>query len=180
MFLYLRRETDLFTSPKKLLHVAAELPHHRIFHNYSNLDYASLDLYRKYTDRQDDLTKMPDADNSHDAVICFHVLEHIPDDHAAMSEMHRIIKPTGWALIQVPHYPDRGPTYEDFSITDPKERKKHFGQWDHVRVYGNDFQQRLEKAGFTVRFVDYITEFTRAEAERFGIQDARGFHLCKK
>ncbi|MCD4733862.1 class I SAM-dependent methyltransferase [bacterium] len=180
MTLYLRRETDLFTSSKKLLHIAADLTLHRLVHRYSNLDYASFDLHRKYTDRNGDLTDLPDADNSHDAVICFHVLEHIPDDHAAMSEMHRIINSDGWALIQVPHYPDRGATYEDFSITDPQERKKHFGQWDHVRVYGNDFQQRLEKAGFTVRFVDYLAELTEDDIARYGLAGTKGFHRSEK
>jgi len=178
--IYLRRETDLFREPLKVLHIAPDLTLHRLFHRQRNLDYTSLDLHRKYVDRNGDLTALPDPTESFDVLFCFHVLEHIPDDRQAMREMRRVLKSDGWALIQVPHYPQRGPTYEDFSIVSPAERKKHFGQWDHVRVYGNDFEERLEESGFTVRFIDYAATLSPAEAALYGVKDTVGFHLCTK
>ncbi|MCK4594553.1 methyltransferase domain-containing protein [bacterium] len=180
LLLYLRRETELFQEPARVLQVGALLPEHRIFHSMPNLDYQNLDLNRTYADRNDDLTALPDPSESLDVIICFHVLEHIPDDRKAMREMHRVLKSDGWALIQVPHYPQRGATYEDFSIVSRAERKKHFGQWDHVRVYGSDFQERLEESGFTVRFIDYAAELSPAEIELYGVKNTVGFHLCTK
>jgi SAM-dependent methyltransferase len=180
LFLYLRRETGLFREPLRVLQVAALLHEHRFFHSQPNLDYQDLDLSRGYADRREDLTALPDPSESFDVIICFHVLEHIPDDRQAMREMARVLKPDGRALVQVPYYPQRGPTYEDFSIVSPAERKKHFGQWDHVRVYGNDFEQRLEESGFTVRFIDYAAGLTPQERRLYGVENTVGFQLCTK
>ncbi|MFQ3577028.1 MAG: class I SAM-dependent methyltransferase [Cytophagales bacterium] len=69
---------------------------------------------------------------SFDGIICNHVLEHIPDDIAAMNEMYRLLKPGGIALITVPIDESKIETYENFSIVYPNESIKHFGQWNHV------------------------------------------------
>jgi len=83
-------------------------------------------------------------------VICNHVLEHIINDAKAMSEIYRVLTSKGTAILQVPISNQLEHTYEDSSITDPKLREKHFGQFDHVRIYGKDYVNRLENAGFKI------------------------------
>jgi SAM-dependent methyltransferase len=97
---------------------------------------------------QMDITGLTFQDEYFDAIVCNHVLEHIPDDHAALSELYRVLKPGGWACIQVPFEGET--TQEDLSISDPMERERRYGQQDHVRSYGKDFVLRLEAAGFSV------------------------------
>jgi SAM-dependent methyltransferase len=95
-----------------------------------------------------DLTDMQFHDNQLDVIICSHVLEHIPDDRKAMTEMHRVLRPGGFLLVMVPTYGDN--TYENWNITEPEERRRHFGQDDHVRKYGRDIILRMEDVGFIV------------------------------
>jgi ubiquinone/menaquinone biosynthesis C-methylase UbiE len=95
-----------------------------------------------------DITNIPFGENTVDVILCSHVLEHILDDQQAMSELYRILKPGRWALILVPFDAERAETFEDSSVVDPKERTRLFGQFDHVRLYGRDFMDRLEHAGF--------------------------------
>jgi ubiquinone/menaquinone biosynthesis C-methylase UbiE len=97
-----------------------------------------------------DMTNIQYPDCSFDVVLCSHVLEHIPEDVKAMQELFRILSHGGWAILQVPIDRNRTETYEDFSITDPREREQHFGRYDHCRVYGADYRSRLESAGFEV------------------------------
>ena len=96
-----------------------------------------------------DIQDLPYQDNQFDFILCSHVLEHVEDDRKAMKELHRVLSLKGMALLQVPI--DREITYEDESITSPAMREIHFGQHDHLRAYGYDYQDRLEKAGFEVK-----------------------------
>lgn len=82
---------------------------------------------------QMDITDIQFPQNSFDIIDCSHVLEHVPQDRMAMKELARVVKPSGWAILQVPMSPR--PTYEDLSMTDPEERTRLFGQSDHVRQY---------------------------------------------
>ncbi len=102
-----------------------------------------------------DITALNFADESFDVVICNHVLEHVPDDARAMSELFRVLKSGGWGSIQVPMAGDV--TQEDLSITNPEERRRRYGQDDHVRQYGRDFLDRMKHAGFEV------TEYRKEE-----------------
>ena len=97
-----------------------------------------------------DATALPYADARFDLVIANHVLEHIEDDWAALAEIRRVLRPGGSAILQVPVAQRLAVTREDPSIRDEEEREDAFGQWDHVRLYGLDYPQRLEKAGFEV------------------------------
>jgi SAM-dependent methyltransferase len=111
--------------------------------------YVSGDLDPRQAMVSMDITRLPLRTGSMDAVLCLHVLEHIPDDRAALAELHRVLKPGGWGSIQVPMQGER--TQEDPAVTDPRERERRYGQADHVRYYGRDFLQRLEAAGFQCR-----------------------------
>jgi ubiquinone/menaquinone biosynthesis C-methylase UbiE len=110
-----------------------------------------------------DITDIQYPDNYFDAIICNHVLEHVIDDYKAMTELHRVLKPGGWAVLQVPISLSLGKTYENPSVTTAREREEAFGQDDHVRIYAKDYVSRLERAGFTVNVFDW-----NGQAEKFG------------
>jgi predicted SAM-dependent methyltransferase len=114
------------------------------------IDYVSADLSREDVDLNFDLTRIPLPNATFNAIICNHVLEHIPNDRGAMAEFFRVLKPDGWAILQVPISLCLAATYEDFSITDPMDRERAFGQSDHVRIYAMDYVDRLKQAGFVV------------------------------
>ncbi len=169
MWLYLQRETDFFSAPLKVLHIAPEQEFLRRFKKLPNLDYISADLFSPIVDVKADLLDLPFEDNSFDVVFCNHVLEHIEDDHQAMRELYRVLRTGGWGVVQVPLRNANQETYEDFTITDPKERQKHFGQYDHVRWYGMDYFTRLADAGFEVETLYYSRHFSTEEQKRFGL-----------
>jgi SAM-dependent methyltransferase len=99
------------------------------------------------------------------------------DDHLAMSELLRVLKPGGWASLLVPIRGDLETTYEDFSIVSSQDRLKHFGQEDHVRWYGRDYQHRLERAGFNVNVEAYAQEFTDDLIEKYGLDIAEDLFI---
>jgi Methyltransferase domain len=111
------------------------------------ITYVTTDLESPLAMRHDDLTALPDLDESFDIVICNHVLEHISDDRAAMREIRRVLRPGGLAVLQHPIRPG-GKTFEDARVVSPEDRLRVFGQEDHVRIYGWDFLDRLREAGF--------------------------------
>jgi SAM-dependent methyltransferase len=127
-----------------------------------------------------DITDIPYAENTFDVVLCSHVLEFIPDDHKAMSELYRILKPGGWALLLVPFDAEGSETFEDLKVFDPKERERLFGKFDHVRVYGRDFKDRLEHAGFMVREECYAQEPGPTLAQRYGLLAELDMFYCTK
>lgn len=149
---FFQSRTDLFTRPQRLLHFAPERQMIPKLSSISTLDYVTADLSSPLAREHFDITKIPYPDASFDAIYCSHVLEHVPDDRKAMRELRRVLRPGGWALILVPVRDS--PTIEDPSITDPLERERLFGQFDHVRFYGPDFRDRLEEAGFRVEVID--------------------------
>jgi ubiquinone/menaquinone biosynthesis C-methylase UbiE len=145
-----------------------------------NLDYTTADLDSPLADIKLDVQDMKIADNSFDVVFCNHVLEHVPDDLKAMREIYRVLKPGGMAIMQVPMNPDLKETFEDPSITDPKERHRLFGQYDHVRMYGADYHDRLKAAGFEVHVVDYSKRLSREEFEKYALPLREKLHVCSK
>lgn len=167
---YLEEKTDLYDSSQsvKVLHFAPEWHFQERWKIESHIDYLSCDLDMPTAMDTQDITALTYADASFNMIMCNHVLEHVPDDIKAMSELYRVLKPGGWAILQTP-MSQKEKTYEDFSITDPKEREKHFGQNDHVRVYGLDKKDRLESVGFSVTIDTYINDsYTDAEVYYYG------------
>jgi SAM-dependent methyltransferase len=156
LWLYLQQRTNLFSTPLKVLHFAPEFALQRRFRQCSNLDYISADLSEPEAMQKMDITAIPSANQTFDVILCSHVLEHIPDDRQAMRELHRVLKPGGWAILLVPIDMRREQTFEDPTVTDPQERLRLFEQTDHVRIYGRDYVQRLEQAGFMVRQEDFL------------------------
>jgi predicted SAM-dependent methyltransferase len=150
VYLYLKNRSHVLSGGTKLLHVAPEPNLSLWLRSKVELDYVSADLSMDNVDLNIDLTKLPFPNSTFNAVICNHVLEHIPDDRTAMAELFRVLKPDGWAMLQVPISLNLAATYEDFSITDRVGRESAFGQNDHVRVYAMDYVDRLKQAGFAV------------------------------
>lgn len=171
MWLYLQTETDFFSKNYKVLHIAPEQDFLRRFKKMKNLNYTSADLFSPIVDVKADILDLPFEDESYDIVFCNHVLEHIQDDRKAMSELYRVMRKGGWGILQVPMKTSLQETYEDFSVTDPKERQRLFGQYDHVRWYGMDYFQRLESVGFEVDVNFYSRTFSEADRKKYGLME---------
>lgn len=178
-WLYLSSRTNLTdTTPKKMLHFAPETIFAEKFKRIPGVDYLSADLNSPHAMVKMDITDIQWPDSSFDIIYCSHVLEHVPDDHKAMREIFRTLKPGGWALIQVPISKEN--TIEDLSITDPAERERLYWQDDHVRLYGLDIKERLARAGFDVEviFGGQLVESEEMELMRF--DPGEPLFYCKK
>jgi len=180
LWLYLQRETDFFTAPHRVLHFAPEQAFYKRFKKQTNLTYTTTDLESPLADVKADICNLPFADHSFDIILCNHVLEHIPDDTKAMQELYRILKPGGMGIFQVPQELSRPVTFQDDSITDPKERTLIFGQYDHVRIYGLDYFDKLRQIGFTVVEEDYTRKLTPEEVERYCLAPGEIIPICFK
>lgn len=180
LWLYLKNETDFFTAPKKVLHFAPEQAFYKRFRNQKNLKYTTTDLYSPLADVKADICNLPFEDNAYDLILCNHVLEHIPDDTKAMQELYRVLKPGGMGIFQIPQDLNRETTFEDNTITDPKERAAIFGQYDHVRVYGRDYFDKLRSIGFKVDEVDYTKKLTPPEVEKYCLAEGEIIPVCYK
>lgn len=148
------------------------------FRALSHLDYLSIDIESPLADEKMDLTRLDLEDESFDCSYCSHVLEHIEDDRAAMSELYRVLRPGGWGLLVVPIH--RETTYENPAIVDPADRLSHFGQADHVRRYGRDFADRLRSVGFLVDEIAYAETLDGDAIARYGLDAKELVHFCRK
>ncbi|HPM30075.1 MAG TPA: methyltransferase domain-containing protein [Chryseolinea sp.] len=111
-------------------------------------------------------------DNQFDIIICSHVSEHIPDDRKAMREVYRILKPGGIAIVLVPLWPsEKHATYENPAITDERDRIMHFGQYDHLRIYGLDVVDRLKEAGFKIEIIDMEKRIDELNSKRYRLHN---------
>ena len=153
----------------RMLHVAPERCLTRRFRKM--FDYVSVDLDGAKAMRAGDITDLREFDNNtFDAIVCNHVLEHVVEDRKAMAELYRVLRPDGWASLQVPWRHD-APTDEDSNVTDPSERERRWQQWNHVRLYGYDYSERLEAAGFRVKMSRW-EEFVALEKARFHVANS--------
>lgn len=180
LWLYLIQETDFFSAKSKVLHFAPEQAFYKRFRNMENLDYTTTDLNSPLADVKADICDLPFDDNTYDIIFCNHVLEHIPNDEKAMLELYRVLKPGGMAILQIPQDLSRATTFEDNSITDPKKRAEIFGQYDHVRVYGRDYFDKLRSIGFKVEEVDYTNQLTPEKTDRYRLAPGEILPVCYK
>jgi len=176
----LKNETIFFKKKIRLLHIAPEQSFYRIFKKLKNIKYTTYDLNSPLASIKGDICNMPFMDNSFDFLLCNHVLEHIKDDKKAMSEIYRVLNINGTAILQVPLNQNSKNTLEDNSITNKKERIEKFGQYDHVRLYGMDYFERLKKVGFEVEQIKYSSNFNKKDIKKFGIIEDEIIPLCKK
>ena len=182
LWLYLTRETDLLRAFPHTLHIAPEvcLMRHLKRHFADRPEqYVTADLESPLADLHFDVQAIPLENDSFDVLICNHLLEHVADDRLAIREFFRILRPGGWGVLLSPVELDRPQTYENDAITDPEERTRIFGQYDHRRVYGTDYADRLREAGFAVEVIDYATELGEAARTHHALPDDR-IYLVRK
>ena len=168
----------MFTDHLRVLHFAPEHIFDRAFKSLDNLDYMTADLDPNRAMIEMDITNITYEDNSFDVILCSHVLEHVMDDKKAMSELFRVLSPGGWAILQAPVLREK--TYEDPAIVTPEERERLFGQRDHVRIYGLDYRDRLESAGFNVKVDGYVRKLGSAKIRRYGLSKGRRYIFLYK
>ena len=203
LWLYLNEQTDFFkselvsdssftntkriklrdaetNSALKVLHFAPEQAFYKLFRNQKNLEYTTTDLFSPLADVKADICDLPFEDNQYDVILCNHVLEHIPDDTKAMQELYRVLKPGGIAILQIPQDLSRATTFADDSITDQKERAKIFGQYDHVRIYGRDYFDKLRSIGFKVVEEDYTNKIAPELVEKYCLAKGEIIPVCFK
>lgn len=169
MYLFLINETSFFEKSLKVLHIAPEQCFINRFKKLKNLEYITVDLSSPIVDIKANILSLPFEDESFDVIFCNHVLEHIEDDRKAMSELYRVMKKGGFGILQVPIKNSLEKTYEDFSIIHPKQRKLHFGQYDHVRWYGIDYFDRLRQAGFHVFPIKYYEKLGKYCVKKYAL-----------
>ncbi|NJB70757.1 SAM-dependent methyltransferase [Saonia flava] len=180
LWLFLNKETNFFTGKHKVLHFAPEQAFFKRFKKLKNIEYITTDLNSPLATVKADICDLPFLDSSFDVILCNHVLEHIPNDTKAMQELFRVLKPGGWGIFQIPQDLDRESTFEDNTITDKKERAKVFGQYDHVRIYGRDYFNKLRSIGFKVEEVDYTSKLSAKEINEYRLAKGEIIPLVKK
>ena len=177
LWLFLKNETDFFSSSLKVLHVAPEQCFLKRFRSLKNLDYITADLESPIADVHFDLHDIPLSDNQYDIIICNHVMEHVRDDKRVLGELLRILKPGGRAIVQVPLDYSRTSTFEDPSVTRPSDRENLFGQRDHVRVYGLDYPERLRTSGFMVEEIAYPLQLGKDIVSKYRLPEEEIIYL---
>ncbi len=180
LYLYLRNKTSFFKNSLKVLDIAPAQYFQEMCKSLPNIDYLSVDISSPLAMVRMDVTALALSGNFFDCIICYHVLEHIIDDKKAMEELFRVLKPGGWAILQSPVDHTRDTTFEDTTIIDPDARELAFGQSDHVRIYGKDYKDRLEQAGFIVHVDDYVKELGEASVVRYVLMRDEKIYFCTK
>jgi SAM-dependent methyltransferase len=168
LWLWFDRHPELLEPGAEVIHWSPEWVLSRRLRAVAGLRYRSVDLDAG-ADLQADITDVPLPDASVDLVVCSHVLEHVDDDRAAMSEIARVLRPGGRAVLLVPLAIGR-PTLEDPAIVTPEERRRAYWQDDHVRLYGDeDFAGRLRAAGLEVSVDRLAADADESTRARYGL-----------
>ncbi len=159
----------------KVLHFSPESQITEILCSDGRVNYLSVDIDHRKAMRKEDIRALSFRDNSFDFIVCMHVFEHIDEDRKAMREIHRVLKPSGVALLDVPIDYTRTDTYEDSSITSPEERTKEFLQWDHLRLYGRNYPSVLANEGFRVEVKDVIQALGSQFVQKHRLESASNY-----
>jgi SAM-dependent methyltransferase len=180
LWLHLERDPGLLAGVRSMLHVSPEWCLEHKLRERVGAGYVTSALEPGAADLALDLRAAAAPDASFDAILCSHVLEHIDDDAAAMRELHRMLRPGGWAIVMVPIDHGRARTLEDPAIRTPQERERAYLQDDHVRLYALDVVDRLSAAGFSVARVTPAVDCGPAAAARHGLLDTDDVLICRK
>ena len=174
LWLWLNREgklAEMVAGNRKFLHIAPEVCLSKKFEKILPLEnYITADLESPLAKVKMDVQNIPFADDTFDVVFCNHVLEHVEGDRLAMREMWRVMRPGGWGVMLSPVDETRAETFEDDTITDPAERTRIFGQYDHRRIYGMDYARRLQETGWKVEEIDYLATLTPEEQRLYALR----------
>lgn len=177
IWLYLKEQTNFFTQKLRVLHIAPEPCFIKRFEKIHGDGYITADIESPLAKVKMDIHQIPFGENEFDVVLCNHVLEHVKDDIQVMREIRRVLKPGGWSILQVPFFsPVPDVTFEDPSVTNPREREKIFGQDDHVRLFGKDYANRIERSGLKAE----ENRFGAMQPDKFGLQKEEILYIGKK
>lgn len=178
-WLFLQQQTDLFEKSLRLLHISPAYSLSRRLRALPNLQYLAGDIVSRIdTHVVFDLAQTPFPADMFDAIISIHVLEHVAHDREAISEIFRVLRPGGWAVISVPIRLNEA-TFEDPTITSSEARKEAFGEKTHMRLYGADFEDRLREPGFAVE-IHKAADLEDDIMEKYGLRDDEVIFFCKK
>ena len=181
IYLYLNEYRKyIFHDNVKILHIAPEKNLNKLFSKFKNIDYTSADLNHPSAKVKMDITNIIYEDNVFDVILCNHVLEHVPDDKKAISELYRVMKAGAFGILQVPISYMIEKTEENLEIDNDKDRIKNYGQEDHVRLYGRDYLDRLKSVGFKVNVIDFASELEVSKVERYSLLKDEKIFLVSK
>jgi SAM-dependent methyltransferase len=173
LHLFFELRTDIYRRAVRILHVAPKRELAQVFGARDNIDYVCgalfPDRFADFDAVEVDVTQIGFGNDQFDVVICNHVLEHVREDGKAMRELFRVLRPGGFAVLQVPLALDLKATLEDPSIVDAEGRKRAYGQKDHLRLYGLDYFDRLADAGFEVSRDNPFDNRWAPDLERYGL-----------
>jgi hypothetical protein len=177
-WLWLRENTQLGKAPDRLLHIAPETSVAQRLQTLPHVHYVSADLVHRASVRMD-ICRMPFREQSFDTIYCSHVLNMLPDDRPAMTELFRVLRPGGLAVLQVPT-PLEGPGIEAGLHATSGDRLKLFGDPHICRRYGSfELNASLSQAGFDVQVVHWSNQYSEAEKLRLGLID-EPLHVCRR
>lgn len=165
LLLYLQQQ-KILEYPIRVLDLAPRDCFKNQMQKIDHVAYLSSDLDSPSSMVWSDLTRMGMGSDLFDLIVCFHVLEHIPNDHAAFSELGRILKLGGVGLLMVPI---RGESTFEITGTQPKDYERLYGQHDHVRWYGMDIAERMRSAGLSVEVLDMFQVFGEEDCQRYAL-----------
>ena len=180
LWLFLKQKTSFFSAQLKVLHIAPEYCFLKPFGRMKNLEYITADLNSPWAKVKLDVQNIPFPENTFDVILCNHVLEHVDDDRLAMRELHRVLKPNGFGIFQVPLDSSIETTQEDKSVTSPEQREKLYGQRDHLRLYGRDYGKILSEEGFRVTEGDFVKQLLPEQVKRFALPEDEIIYFCQK
>ena len=179
LWIFLEKETDFFNTENKILHIAPEQCFYKSFKkNFES--YTTCDLNSPIAEIKADVCNLPFDENEFDFVLCNHVLEHVYDDEKAMKEIYRVLKHEGKAILQVPLDNTLEKTIDGRDISDQNLRNKLFGQYDHLRLYGPDYYDKLIKVGFKVEKIDQTQKMDKSLIRKYGLIKGEIIPFCKK
>jgi len=174
---YLDDETDFGKREMRVLDIAPMWSFQEFCRRHPKVDYLSIDIASPLAMRHMDIRALDLPDEHFDCVICYHVLEHIDEEMKALSELRRVLKPDGWAIIQVPIHVPR--TIERDELTEAQAaRILKFP--DHLRAYGPEYIELLRAAGFAVEVVRFGREFDESELKRFGLDVTEDLYISRR
>jgi SAM-dependent methyltransferase len=178
---FLQHQYFPIQKPTNILHVAPEYCLEKTLRNHFGASYMSVDLAPGFADKVEDLQALSFPDASFDLIICSHVLGHIPDEHKAITEMHRVLRKQGVCIVLTVRS-GKDEAYEDLHINSADQRLLHYGEPDLLRLHGNDMKQRLSKGGFNVIELDYGNTLSAEWQEKLSIGNGlrERLYLCSK